>query len=118
MHFLADENIPLLSVKIIRSAGMDIAYISEISPGISDSEVLKISETQNRILLTFDLDFGELIFKQKIKATQGIILFRFIPVTPLEIGNIFLSLFKSNDLKLSGIFTVVERDYIRQRPLY
>ena len=46
MQFLADENIPLLSVKIIRSAGMDIAYISEISPRISDFEVLKSPKPQ------------------------------------------------------------------------
>ena len=117
MQFLADENIPLLSVKLIRSAGLDLVYISEISPGISDSEVLHISETQNRILLTFDLDFGELIFKNKIKATKGIVLFRIIPSSPLEIGDIFLSLSKNSILKLSGNLTVVERDYVRQRPL-
>ncbi|HAJ78724.1 MAG TPA: hypothetical protein DCO75_03050 [Fibrobacteres bacterium] len=63
MQFLADENIPLLSVKLIRSTGIDLTYISEVSPGISDSDVLKLSETQNRILLTFDLDFGGTYFQ-------------------------------------------------------
>jgi hypothetical protein len=32
------------------------------------------SEKQKRILLTFDLDFGGLIFKRKLTATQGIII--------------------------------------------
>jgi predicted nuclease of predicted toxin-antitoxin system len=118
MQFLADENIPLLSVKLIRSTGIDLTYISEVSPGISDSDVLKLSETQNRILLTFDLDFGELIFKHKLNASKGIILFRLIPFTPLEIGDIFLSLLNSNDFKFDGNLTVVERDYVRQRPLF
>ena len=118
MQFLADENIPFLSVKLIRSAGIDLTCISEISPGISDSEVLKLSETQNRILLTFDFDFGELIFKEKLNASKGIILFRLIPFTPLEIGDIFLSLLNCNDLKFEGNLTIVEWDYVRQRPLF
>jgi predicted nuclease of predicted toxin-antitoxin system len=118
MQFLADENIPLLSVKLLRSAGIDITCVSEISPGISDLEVLNISENQNRLLLTFDLDFGEMIFKDKIKVTKGIVLFRLIPSSPLEIGNILLSLIKSDAVKLPGYLTVVERDFIRQRPLH
>lgn len=40
MWFLANENFPLPSVRLLRQAGYDVASVTEDSPGIEDSEVL------------------------------------------------------------------------------
>ena len=40
MQFLANENIPLPSVRLLRKAGYDTASVTEISPGIDDTTVL------------------------------------------------------------------------------
>jgi len=40
MRFLANENFPLLSVRLLRQAGYDVASMTEDSPGMEDSEVL------------------------------------------------------------------------------
>ncbi len=63
--FLANENIPLKSIKILREKGYDVKAIIEKFPGISDKEVLKIAKNENRIILTFDRDYGKLLFKKK-----------------------------------------------------
>lgn len=76
MLFLANENFPLDAVEVLRQNGHDVAWIRVESPGISDPEVLSRAESENRILLTFDKDFGELAFRLKLPATTGIILFR------------------------------------------
>lgn len=76
MLFLANENFPLDAVEALRQNGHDVAWIRVESPGISDPEVLSRAESENRILLTFDKDFGELAFRLKLPATTGIILFR------------------------------------------
>ena len=39
MNFLANENIPLKSIKGLRESGYDIASITEECPGISDEKV-------------------------------------------------------------------------------
>jgi predicted nuclease of predicted toxin-antitoxin system len=75
MHFLANENFPLDAVEALRQNGHDVAWIRVDSPGISDLEVLNRAQAENRILLTFDKDFGELAFRSKLPATTGIILF-------------------------------------------
>lgn len=76
MRFLANENFPLDAVEALRQNGHDVAWIRLESPGISDPEVLSRAQAENRILLTFDKDFGELAFRSNLPASVGIILFR------------------------------------------
>ncbi|MGL5034589.1 MAG: DUF5615 family PIN-like protein, partial [Microcystaceae cyanobacterium] len=76
MRFLANENFPLDAVEALRQNGHDVVWIRMESPGISDPEVLSHAQAENRILLTFDKDFGELAFRSKLPASVGIILFR------------------------------------------
>jgi predicted nuclease of predicted toxin-antitoxin system len=76
MRFLANENFPLDAVEALRQNGHDVVWIRVESPGISDPEVLSRAQAENRILLTFDKDFGELAFRSKLPASVGIILFR------------------------------------------
>ena len=76
MRFLANENFPLDAVETLRQNGHDVVWIRVESPGISDPEVLSRAQAENRILLTFDKDFGELAFRSKLPASVGIILFR------------------------------------------
>ena len=52
MKLLANENIPLESVRSLRIGGYDVVSISERSPGISDEDVIQIARTENRIVIT------------------------------------------------------------------
>jgi predicted nuclease of predicted toxin-antitoxin system len=63
MQLLANENFPLVSVQLLRQANYDVASITEDSPGIEDPEVLARAVDEQRIILTFDRDYGELIFR-------------------------------------------------------
>jgi hypothetical protein len=54
MRFLANENFPLLSVRILRQAELEVASVTEDSPGIEDSEVLARAADEERVILTFD----------------------------------------------------------------
>lgn len=55
MRFLADENFPLPGVSRLRAAGIDIASVSEGTPGVADSDVLARGVCEGRVLLTFDI---------------------------------------------------------------
>jgi len=55
---LADENIPWLLVRLLRSKGLDVLWIPETSyRGISDDEVVNLANSTKRILLTRDSDY-------------------------------------------------------------
>lgn len=60
MRFLADENFPAAAVAGLASAGHDVAWIRTAAPGAADGDVLARAVREERILLTFDKDFGEL----------------------------------------------------------
>jgi len=42
MKFLANENFPVPSVRVLRTLGIEIASIIETTPGISDKEITKL----------------------------------------------------------------------------
>ncbi len=69
------------------------------------------------MILTFDRDDGELIYRLRLRSPRGVIYLRFRPHTPEEPASILLNLLKTEGLEFEQWFTVVERDRIRQRPL-
>lgn len=117
MRFLANENIPIPSTRLLRQAGYDIIAITEDSPGIPDTAVLARAADEQRIILTFDRDYGELIYRQRLRSPSGIIYLRFQPQTSTEPAEILLDLFQTGDVEFEKRFTVIARDQIRQRNL-
>jgi predicted nuclease of predicted toxin-antitoxin system len=51
---LADENVPLKAVEILREKGVDAASVTELSPGLKDREVLDLAGREGRIIATFN----------------------------------------------------------------
>jgi predicted nuclease of predicted toxin-antitoxin system len=117
MQFLANENFPLASVRLLRAAGHDIVAIINDAPGIKDPEVLARAAREQRIILTFDRDYGELIYRFGQTAPLGIIYFRFDPLSPEEPAEHLLQLLTVDGLSLERRFTVTERGQVRQHPL-
>ncbi len=117
MRFLADQNVPRPSVLRLLDAGFDVVWIGEIAPGASDRTVLSHAAAQDRILITFDTDFGELVFRYHEPAIAGVVLFRFAPNSPVEPAIMLLEIMDDPSLALGGNFTVVVRDHVRQRPM-
>lgn len=75
MKFLANENFPIASFKILNNIGWDIEQIGNTNNGITDNEVMAIAMNESRIIITFDSDYGELVFKYGYKP-PGVIYLR------------------------------------------
>jgi predicted nuclease of predicted toxin-antitoxin system len=116
MRLLANENIPFDLVRALREDGHDVLWIRNEAPGSADSEVLALAQEEERILLTFDKDFGELAFRSKLSAASGVILFR-VPMTSSSfIARLVLGAIRSRD-DWPGHFAVVESDRVRLKQL-
>ncbi|GET37603.1 DUF5615 family PIN-like protein [Microseira wollei] len=116
MRFLANENFPGDAVEALRQAGHDVSWIRTDAPGISDAQVLQPAQAEERILLTFDKDFGELAFRVQLPATIGIILFRIKAPCGAAVAQKVLVAISSCD-DWAGNFSVIEDDRIRMRAL-
>lgn len=117
MRLLADENVPLPSIFALRTAGMDVAAATEDAAGASDREVLARAQREGRVLLTFDRDFGEHVFREGASGEPGVIYCRFIPITPLETAEVLVRLAVETGIAFEGHFTVIDRDQVRRRRL-
>ncbi len=117
MRFLADENVPLSSIRLLSAAGHDVAAVALESPGVPDGTVLDRAVREGRILLTLDSDYGGLLYLRGSRPPEGIVYFRFAPSSPEEPAEYLLALLERFGSSLVGMLTVAERERIRQRPL-
>ncbi len=117
MKFLADECCEAETVSLLRSEGHDVAYIPEVKPGATDSEILSLASEGKRLLLTEDKDFGELVFRLK-KPAIGIILLRFDVSERKAKWNSLISLVREHGERIHGNFVTVDAEKSRFRPLH
>ena len=115
MQFLADENFPAAAVSAIRAAGLDVTWVRTDSPGVDDEAVLAQAFRENRVLLTFDLDFGELVVHRGAASSCGVVLFRIVG-RALKVGDTVATTLRSRD-DWEGHFSVVEPGRVRMRRL-
>ena len=76
MRILADENILGWSIARLRDYGHDVLSVRETYPSEADLNLLELATRDERVLITHDTDFGELIHRDRIPAAHGVMLFR------------------------------------------
>ena len=114
-RYLADENFPGAMVRLLRDQDNDVLYAAETLISAQDEIVLQTAATENRILLTFDRDFGELAFRRRKSQAPGIVLFRIGSLSPEALFT-FIESFFSSQPTLRGFFTVASPGHFRQVP--
>lgn len=107
LKYLADENLGIRVPVFLRSLGLDITSIAEDYPGASDIQVLKLANTQDRILITLDKDFGELVYKERL-IHPGIIFLRLKDESIKNKMHVLRRVLKSNK-NYYGKFTVLRQ---------
>jgi predicted nuclease of predicted toxin-antitoxin system len=113
---LANENIPAAAVEALRREGHDVVWVADGVSSAADSDVLQIAYAENRTVLTFDKDFGELAFRAKLPASSGVVLFRIASVNAAMAAETIAAAMRSRT-DWAGHFSVVENDRVRMTPL-
>ena len=93
MKLVADEGVDKPIVDALRTAGFDVLYILETNQGADDEFILNLANEQQRILLTQDKDFGELVFRLK-NVHYGVVLIRLNGYIPLDKATIIVNVFQ------------------------
>ena len=75
LRFLVDVNVGLCVVKWLREQGYDAAAVQEIDPFMRDRDIIALAVREDRIIITMDTDFGELIYRAGYRH-RGILLLR------------------------------------------
>ncbi len=114
MIFLADEGVDAPIVKHLRDLDFDVKYIAEFASGLPDEKVLEISNKENRVLITSDKDFGELVYRLQY-IHSGVVLLRLAGLAPLQKAFICERALRDHSSELLDAFTVIHSSVVRIR---
>ena len=114
MKLLADENQHPLVVARLREAGFEVEYVRETSPGAKDEEILARPDIGHLVLLTYDRDFGDLIFNRGHPVPAAILYTRLDRKAPEVVASRFISVLEAG-LAWNYLTTITE-DGERPKP--
>jgi predicted nuclease of predicted toxin-antitoxin system len=112
MRFLADESCDFRVVRALRGAGHDVMSVIEVAPGANDETVIALAAREDRIFITEDRDFGQLLYAAA-KPAAGVVLVRFLSTARANLPALVVGLVAEHGDKLSDHFTVMQPGRIR-----
>lgn len=111
MRLLADLCIARLTILGLRAEGHDVLSLAEAKSNPSDREILTWAAKEERVVLTEDADFGELIFRDALAGAGVLRLEQVNPVNQLDLARRALALHAAPLLR--GAIVTARRNRIR-----
>lgn len=115
MRFLIDESTGSGVVNYLQAEGFDAVSVVDIMPQADDIEILRYAFAENRLVITNDKDFGDLIFRNQ-EPHQGIVLLRLQDESGVNRISVIARVIAQYADYLPGRFTVATEKNIRFRP--
>ncbi len=117
MRFLLDQDVYAGTARFLGNLGHDVVPVAQIGLSRADDEdLLKTAKEQDRIFITRDRDFGNLVFVKDLKA--GILYLRMLPSTQNAVHAELEKVLRTyTEDELMKAFIVVEPDGHRFRRL-
>jgi len=115
MNLIADEGVDRSIVARLRIEGHRVWYVAEMAPTTPDSEILAIASGQQALLITYDKDFGEIVFRQN-QVHHGVLLLRLEGMSSENKSDLIASTLKAHEQDLKNGFGVLSPGHFRVRP--
>ena len=112
MRFLADESCDFSVVRALRAGRHDVIAIVEVAPRAEDDDVREKAIRDDRILITEDKDFGQLVYAG-MRRTAGVIFIRFPARARRNLADTVVQLVRQRGQSLIGRFTVLQPGRVR-----
>jgi predicted nuclease of predicted toxin-antitoxin system len=117
MRFLLDMGVGARVADWLRQQGHDAAHLrDEGLQQLPDRDILAKATTENRVILTFDLDFAEIVAFSSDVFTSVIIFRLRHPKSPTVIRRLEATLPAIETALLNGAMAVIEDAHFRVRP--
>lgn len=114
-RLLANENFPGPAIRKLRAAGIDVVAVVETMPAASDATVLAFARSEGRWIVTFDRDYGELVFKGGLPPPPAILYLRQEPY-PAERAAGLVPAMLSEPQLADGFLVVISERGVRRKP--
>ncbi|MGB3535552.1 MAG: DUF5615 family PIN-like protein [Microcoleaceae cyanobacterium] len=118
IKLLADMNISPQTVTFLQQQGWDIIRVSDVLPmATSDIEILNFARQENRVIVTYDLDFSMLVALSG-NNQPSLITLRVSSTNPIMITQKILEIIPQIETELqAGCAITISDDNLRIRRL-
>ncbi len=118
MRFLVDESLSASVAALLADAGHDAIHVGDLQLlGATDAQVLGAAAQRERVLVSADTDFGELLALGRHPG-PSVIIFRRAPHRPEQQCPLLLAYLPDvEDSLLAGAVVIVTRERVRIRQL-
>jgi predicted nuclease of predicted toxin-antitoxin system len=115
LRFLIDEGLDIRIGRFLARLGHEVVFVAggQMS-GLGDEEVLAAARADNRVLLTEDLDFGELVFRRNLPHT-GVMVLRLEGADVSQKTDLITQVLRDYEDRLEGAFSVITERAVRIR---
>jgi len=115
LRFLVDVNVGIAVTNSLRDSGYDAVFAGDLDWCMPDIAMLSLARQEQRIILTLDTDFGELVHHAQ-QPHAGVLLLRMPGAIRYEKIEIVQEIINRYGDQLPGHFCVYRQGRLRIRP--
>jgi predicted nuclease of predicted toxin-antitoxin system len=112
MRFIVDECTGPVVAQWLRSLGHDVFSVFDEARGSEDDWILQKAFDEERVLVTCDKDFGDLVYRDGL-AHKGIILLRTVVQEPASLITLLSRVLANYSDQIKDSFVVVTESKVR-----
>lgn len=112
MRFVVDECLGAAVVRWLDGEGHDVVSVYEATRGALDEDILALAVRDDRIVITADKDFGDLVFRDQYPH-RGVILLRLDDETSRNVIRVLAGLLALYADEVDHNFAVVTETSVR-----
>jgi len=114
VNILVDVSAGRAIVDVLINLGHDVAFVSDRDPKMPDTNILTWAVAEQRLVVTMDKDFGELVYGSG-QTHSGVLLLRLETARAPERVRVLSDIFTQYADQLAGHFSVYQDGRLRIR---
>ena len=111
-RFLIDVGVGKGIERYLMEEGYDTKAVRDIDPCMEDEDIIRIAALENRMVVTMDKDFGELVYHSLMKHC-GVLLLRLEDAAGPEKLQVFKYIIKNYSSQIKDNFCVFQNNRFR-----
>lgn len=112
LKFMIDVGVGKKVEQWLEEQGYDVKTVRSFDPKAEDAEILRIAESESRMVVTMDKDFGELVHRSG-KAHAGVLILRLEDATGDEKADVVKRILSEHSDKIQSRFCVFQAGRLR-----
>jgi len=116
LKFLIDVGVGKGIENYLNTEGYDIKAVRDIDPCLEDEKIIQTAFLENRMVITMDKDFGELVY-HSLMEHSGVLLLRLEDATGSKKLKVLKFIIENYSDRIKNCFCVFQNDKFRIRKI-